>query len=607
MAVPVKKWILPTVVGVLAIAGVVWYCWPTPPAAKPIPEEPTFPLAPVSDSPFLNTKPDAKYVGSASCTGCHEKETQSYHHTGMGRSMATVDLGREPPDGAYDHPASKRRYAVERKDGQLRHRESLIAGNVVLQDHPVKYVVGSGRHSLTYLVETDGFLVESPITWYRSKNAWAMSPGYDTPLHGGFEQAIGEGCLFCHAGRAEAIDGSLHRMKVIEAAIGCERCHGPGSLHVEMQTNGKAAANGIDRTIVNPKHLSRDLAEAVCMQCHLRSSATIEGRGRGSNAYRPGLPLQDFRQDYALEVPDRPMTVVGHVEQMHLSKCYVKSDTLTCTTCHNPHGEPEAKDRERFYNGTCATCHKPAACKVDPAVRAKESPANNCVGCHMPASPTEIPHLAFTHHRIGIHSKDAKPKAVSGMGTLRPFLDVSRLSEIDRARSLGLAYLEVANRERDPANSAEYRRRAHAILGEVIAAGLRDPALDAAMARLSFDLQLPGGRAFAVSALYGPGLTAQDRCNALFILAEDSIRKGEPEEARTRLEELTKLRRHPSDWLLLADARQQFNAPDAAIDALERAVRINPRLPRIQTHLADYHRTKGDATKADWHKERAVP
>src|SRR5206468_1983426 len=121
-------------------------------------------------------------------------------------------------------------------DGRLWHRELLMGtgtADVVLAEYPVKYVVGSGRHSRTYLVEAEGFLVESPVTWYTAKKNWKMSPGYDAPDNPGFERAAGEGCLSCHAGRAEAIGVSLHRMTIHEGAIACERCHGPGSLHTE--------------------------------------------------------------------------------------------------------------------------------------------------------------------------------------------------------------------------------------------------------------------------------------------------------------------------------------------------------------------------------------
>src|SRR5262245_15300935 len=158
----------------------------------------SFPIPALSSSPFLNTKPGVPFVGSDACRDCHPSEHASYRRTGMGRSMAEVDLDREPPDAQFDHVLSKRRYQVCRKDGRLWHRELLLTGaagkadigdEIVLSEFPLKYVVGSGRHSLTYLVEADGFLVESPVTWYTSKQAWGMSPGYDKPNHSAFERA----------------------------------------------------------------------------------------------------------------------------------------------------------------------------------------------------------------------------------------------------------------------------------------------------------------------------------------------------------------------------------------------------------------------------------
>ena len=52
---------------------------------------------------------------------------------------------------------------------------------VVLEEHPLRWVVGSGHHSLTYAAEADGFLVESPATWYAGRRRWDVSPGYDRP------------------------------------------------------------------------------------------------------------------------------------------------------------------------------------------------------------------------------------------------------------------------------------------------------------------------------------------------------------------------------------------------------------------------------------------
>ena len=143
-----RRWLLRgTGLVAVALALLVWANrWHKPPRAATDP----FALPPLEPSPFLNTSPDVRYVGSQACVACHKDECTSFRCTGMGRSMATVDLAQEPSDGAFDHPASKRGYQIVRKAGALWHREWLLTDKpreVLLEEHPVKYVVGSGNHS----------------------------------------------------------------------------------------------------------------------------------------------------------------------------------------------------------------------------------------------------------------------------------------------------------------------------------------------------------------------------------------------------------------------------------------------------------------------------
>ena len=611
-----RWWLTGSVTVVVLVSLTLWIR--RPPGPLPDKSRPTasekFPIPQISQSPFLNTQADVAYVGSAACRTCHADHDATFRQSGMGRSMAEVDVAREPPDGTLEHPTSKRHYEVRRQAEQIWHRELLLAGapaEVLLAEFPVKYVVGSGHHSLTYLVEAEGFLVESPVTWYTSRKAWGMSPGYDTPEQSGFERAAGEGCLTCHSGRADAIDKSLHRMHITEPAIGCERCHGPGELHLKKHHERTAAAVEIDHTIVNPAHLSRELAEAVCQQCHLRGTATIPARGRQLADFRPGLPLQDFRTDFWLDVPDKPMTVVGHVEQLHLSRCYQKSNALTCRTCHTPHDIAD-EVKSKPPQTVCLTCHRAADCRVEDSERPKDNPTNDCVRCHMPQSDTEIPHLAFTHHRIGIHkpvtkSAHARASSANRPGVLRPFLAESWPSELDQQRAFGLGYLEAANREPQPALADKYRQRALDLLTNVRSTGLRDPMLDAALARLHFDLDMPGVQTLAESALSLPGIDGQDRCNSLFLLADSHFRNHRWSDAVETLRQLTRLRRHHVDWLLLAECEKQLGRSEAVTAALLTATRINPRLAAIHQALSEQFRVSGNQQKADWHERRVVP
>src|SRR5207302_405536 len=96
-------------------------------------------------------------------------------------------------------------------------------------------------------------------------------------------------------------------------AIGCQRCHGPGELHV--------ASRGTEKdTIVNPRHLEPALREAVCEQCHLEGEVRLVRHGRGLDDFRPGLPMELFWSVFlpTSETGEGPKAV-GHVEQMYQS------------------------------------------------------------------------------------------------------------------------------------------------------------------------------------------------------------------------------------------------------------------------------------------------
>src|SRR5579872_1574510 len=238
---PQMTWRLGTAaaVGVLAVVAGILLLGPVDkPAGKPARLALNFDLPPISDSPYLNASSGATYVGIAVCAECHADEHASYRATAHSQALADLDPAVEPGDATLAHARSGRAYAVYRDQHQMRHREALQddqGNDIAASDFPIRYLIGSGRHTRSYLVEDDGFLIESPLTWYVSRNQWGMSPGYDSPGHWGFERAADVGCLICHVGRMETPENVYQRVKVSELAIGCERCHGPGSLHAAQE------------------------------------------------------------------------------------------------------------------------------------------------------------------------------------------------------------------------------------------------------------------------------------------------------------------------------------------------------------------------------------
>jgi predicted CXXCH cytochrome family protein len=275
-------------------------------------------------------------------------------------------------------------------------------------DRPLAYLVGSGRFTRTYLVQSDGFFTESPLTWYASLNSWSMSPGYDQADHPSFQREINADCLFCHAGRTEAAGEATGRLKISELAIGCERCHGPGSLHVERHKN--QAATGLaegDDSIANPRRLSRELSEAVCHQCHLESAASVTVRGRQRDDFRPGLRWTDFCVNYAYEQSAGKMTVTGHVEQLHRSRCYLADSTLTCITCHDPHQSPTPAEKVAYFRAACLRCHGDGSCRLATAEQeiaaeaAVERAARDSIAVDLDAS------LLADYERVRAHNGGA--------------------------------------------------------------------------------------------------------------------------------------------------------------------------------------------------------
>lgn len=373
----------------------------------------------------------ARYVGMNTCKSCHSNVHETFMHTGMGLSFDTAS--RAKSSGKYDgHIAVYDKfknyyYQPYWKDKKLFFREFRLEGKdtVHLREEQVKYIVGSGQHTNSHMWESNGYLFQAPLTFYTQKGKWDLPPGFENGDNSRFNRLIGLECMSCHNGYPEFVQGSENKFTAVKNGIDCERCHGPGSIHVAEKSQGILidTAVSIDYSIVNPSKLPIDLQFDVCQRCHIQGNAVLQ-EGKSFFDFKPGMKLSEVMNVFmpVYSNSENAHIMASHAERLKMSKCFVSTDAkirsmspkeaglkpykngLTCITCHNPHVSVKVSGKEQF-NTACKNCHggtSTTICSADPLIKKKAN--DNCVICHMPSnSTTDIPHVSVHDHRIGLH------------------------------------------------------------------------------------------------------------------------------------------------------------------------------------------------------------
>jgi Tfp pilus assembly protein PilF len=378
----------------------------------------------------------------------------------MARSITSIAdrTVRSPSDPAKPIQAMPALLRVERKGERVWHSQEYPGpqrDRLGKSQSEVQFVIGSGQRGHSYLTVQEGFLFQTPISWYEQKKLWDLSPGFKSATL----RPVASECLFCHAGGARPVPQTLNRYEegvFTSRGISCERCHGPAERHVQYQEQGKHKKGQPDYTIVNPRRLERPLREDVCHQCHLAGETRVLRRGRGVFDYRPGLPLFEFWSIHVAS-PDvhSVQKAVGHVEQFTASKCFQESKgKMGCTTCHDPHERLAHKRRVTHYRQTCLQCHETFhPCKVKRVVRLKRNKNDSCIDCHMAhLNDTDIAHTAMTDHTIPLTPRILEKPETDGQTFIlprEPLLDFhnerrgeDQESDRDLALSLATAALE---------------------------------------------------------------------------------------------------------------------------------------------------------------------
>lgn len=469
------------------------------------------------------------------CADCHPQIVEGFKKTHMSQAMSSPKKSMilenfETKASTVIHPKTGIIYRAFIDENGTWWQEESDPKSDYKRKVKVKYLIGSGNNTRSYIGEVSGELVELPLTWYApTKNRaglWDMSPGYHRANHYRFSRPVKGDCLFCHNDLAKIDTKKLSGYtEQLPEGITCIRCHGDGEKHIESRLNGFEPKRGDpDPTIYNSKYESIKRQHQLCEQCHLSGEARSLLPGRSWDKYDPRTPLEDYVRIYAFPIKrqsklelDLSFGIASHSERSKLSLCAQKSTQFTCTSCHNPH-QP---DTPKSYQEACLKCHKSEKhsnhkqlinSKLVQVEKANSCALVNnhsgeqklCFECHMKQGETsDIPHVSMTDHWIRkqiTEHNDATPKYENDLKSLLPPLTKENIQyEIGL---LGLAYADLVRYNQ----RTEFIQKALRLLVEAAQSHPKWPELWSSLGELSNTLgdPLSASAAYSQYALFRP-------------------------------------------------------------------------------------------------------
>lgn len=559
------------------------------------------------------------YVGSDTCRECHSEISQQYAAHPMARSLAHASQSMVEdydPQRATFQPSPRHRYYVEHTDDGIFHHEVALdpSGEPIYdQGVPIAYAVGSGRRGRSYILNRDGFLYMSAISWYASNQRWDLSPGYAPEDHQRFERPAAERCLTCHVGRyaptrpgATSIAQRYEQPPLLEMGIGCERCHGPGGRHVQYHRDTPLVdKRPAEDPIVNPAALSASRRDSVCNQCHLQGDAQVLRYGRSHGDFRPGDHLGETWTIFigGTGVDGRQeTTAVSQVEQMHASRCYqATAGRLGCISCHDAHTVPTASNVAAHYRQRCLECHQQQGCSL-PAEQQQAAPAvGSCIACHMPKlGAKDVPHTTQTDHRVlrrpgagSLATRDEPPEE-------RIFeRDQSPLTELELARAQGLMLAERA----EAAGDRRLAQRVARLLEPMRTVAPDDVEVLDSLALMKAML----GQVDDGIQLWNEALKIEpDQQEVLYSLLLIAAARRDAAQGRSVLERLLAANPYSSEWQArYAELLAALGEGSSALEAADRALQLHPGRVPVHQLRATLLQQRGDAAAASAARELA--
>ena len=325
-----------------------------------------------------------EYVGSAACQDCHEAIYSRWEGTRMANILVDVN---ERPDAVLGDFSTPNPLVTFGRD-------------------EIDFTYGSKWKQRYFTRIGDDYFV-FPAQWDVMNETWRRyypEPGtewwtehYSTDQ---MQRPTGPLCDGCHSTNYD-----IETKEVTEWNVGCEKCHGPGSRHV----NDPTILN-----VVNPAHLDYVRGNDVCIQCHSQgqplNNPVNEVYYDWPVGYEPGDRLADYWQLEEHHLGEESVTHwpegSAHKNRMQ-GNDYVTSVMYTkgvrCSACHDVHGTEHGADLIKPANTLCLSCHgpeSPAGPRGTPLTRHTQHSADKvqCVDCHMPQIARTISDVNVRSH-----------------------------------------------------------------------------------------------------------------------------------------------------------------------------------------------------------------
>jgi len=352
--------------------------------------------------------PRATDVGAGACRACHSTAHAAWSAGRHGRMVQPARAGAVLGDFTRREVTLRGLAYGLRRDGDAFFiTERYLDGQP--RERRIDYTLGSRRvqHYLTRL--PDGRIVVLPPSWDVQRREWfhnldIVDPEETTERR---VQVWNANCFGCHVSHEEKNYEPRRRTydtRWMDFGTGCERCHGPGSLHVERRRAEKEEAAG---EIVRPSSLGAVRESMVCAQCHSLRDVVSPQYVAGADYYDFFMPILEYAQkvdhDPAWWADGRPRRFSNDALGLWQSACFLRGDA-SCTTCHSYVHAPEVDRAPALRsNAPCLQCHEPLGRALSAHTHHRaDGPGSVCVECHMPNAVVSLRRSAMRDHTIGL-------------------------------------------------------------------------------------------------------------------------------------------------------------------------------------------------------------